>query len=76
MDKSEDEIEFVKDRPGHDRRYDVDWGKIKRELGWEPAHTFDQALEATIAWYTENQKWWQDLKTGAYQKYYETQYGK
>ncbi len=76
MDKDESSIEYVKDRPGHDRRYDVDWSKIKRELGWEPAHTFDQALEATVAWYTENQKWWQDLKTGAYQKYYETQYGK
>ncbi len=76
MDKDQSSIEYVTDRPGHDRRYDVDWSKIRRELGWEPAHTFDQALEATIAWYTENQKWWQDLKTGAYQKYYETQYGK
>jgi len=62
MGKDQEMIEFVKDRPGHDRRYDVDWSKIKTELGWEPRHNFDQALEETIAWYTENQDWWKHVK--------------
>ena len=62
MGKDQEMIEFVKDRPGHDRRYDVDWSKIKTELGWEPRHNFDQALKETIAWYTENQDWWKHVK--------------
>ncbi len=75
MDKDESFIEYVKDRPGHDRRYAVDWSKIERELGWKPEHNFDEWLEKTIRWYKENEKWWKDVKTGAYQKYYKEQYG-
>lgn len=70
MGKGEDMIEYVKDRPGHDRRYAIDWSTIKSELGWEPAYTFDQALEATIKWYQENTQWWKDVKSGEYKDYY------
>ena len=76
MGKGERMIEFVKDRPGHDRRYAVDWGKIHRELGWEPEHDFDDWLERTIRWYKENTKWWQDIRTGEYKEYYDRYYGK
>jgi dTDP-glucose 4,6-dehydratase len=69
MGKDEDMIEYVKDRPGHDRRYAIDWSTIKNELGWEPAYTFDQALEATIKWYQENTQWWKDVKSGEYKDY-------
>lgn len=62
MGKDKTPIEFVKDRPGHDRRYAIDWTKIKRELGWKPRHRFDQALKATIDWYTNNQDWWKKIK--------------
>lgn len=76
MGKDESEIEFVKDRPGHDRRYAIDWSKIKRELGWEPQHTFDEWLEKTIQWYKDNKDWWKKIKSGDYQKYYEENYGR
>ncbi len=62
MNESEDKIEFVKDRPGHDRRYAVDFSKIKNELGWEPLHSFDEWLKETVKWYQENQDWWRKLK--------------
>jgi dTDP-glucose 4,6-dehydratase len=62
MGKGEDMIEYVKDRPGHDRRYAIDWSTIKSELGWEPAFTFDQALDRTVKWYQENESWWKPLK--------------
>jgi dTDP-glucose 4,6-dehydratase len=74
MGKNEGEIEFVKDRPGHDRRYAIDFSKIKNELGWEPMKTFDEWLEKTVNWYKENESWWKDVKSGDYQKYYEKQY--
>jgi len=74
LGKSEGDIEFVKDRPGHDRRYAVDWSKTKNELGWEPQHDFDTWLEKTVEWYKENQSWWRHVKGGEYQKYYEKQY--
>ena len=76
LGKSEGDIEFVKDRPGHDRRYAVDWSKIKNELGWEPQYDFDTWLEKTVEWYKENQSWWRHVKGGEYQKYYEKQYQK
>lgn len=75
MGKDESHIEFVQDRPGHDRKYDVDFSKIKNELGWKPEHSFDEYLEKTIAWYTNNEKWWKDVKNGTYQEYYKKQYG-
>ncbi len=62
MGKGEDVIEFVKDRPGHDRRYAIDWTKIKTELGWEPQHDFDTWLGKTIEWYKSYESWWRPLK--------------
>ena len=75
LGKKEDSIEFVKDRPGHDRRYALDWSKIKNELGWKPMHNFDEWLEKTVQWYKNNQDWWKRVKSGDYQKYYQKQYG-
>jgi dTDP-glucose 4,6-dehydratase len=74
LGKNEDAIEFVKDRPGHDRKYDVDWSKINRELGWKPLHSFDEWLEKTVIWYQENRSWWEHIKSGAYADYYKQQY--
>ncbi len=75
MNKSEDSIEFVKDRPGHDKRYAVDWSKAKKELGYQPQHDLDTYLKKTIDWFINNQDWWQSVKSGDYQKYYKQQYG-
>lgn len=74
MGKDESAIEYVKDRPGHDRRYAIDWSKINRELGWKPKYGFDEYLAMTVDWYTKNNSWWKDIKTGEYLKYYEKQY--
>lgn len=62
---AEDRIEFVKDRPGHDRRYAVDWSKINRELGWQPERSFAEWLGQTVIWYQQNEAWWRPLKTQA-----------
>lgn len=62
MGKSEDMIVFVKDRPGHDRRYAIDWTKINTELGWQPKHDFDTWLGKTIEWYKTHESWWRPLK--------------
>ena len=75
MGKDESCIEFVKDRPGHDRRYAMDWTKIHDELAWAPLHDFDEWLLKTIDWYKEHESWWRRVKTGAYQQYYKKQYG-
>jgi len=61
MDKPEDLIEFVADRPGHDVRYSLDSSKIRNELGWRPRYSFDEALEETVNWYLNNEKWWRPL---------------
>lgn len=74
LDKTEDMIEFVKDRPGHDRRYAIDWSKIKNELGWTPEHSFDVWLEKTVEWYKSHGEWWKHIKSGEYQTYYKKQY--
>ena len=76
LGKSEDSIEYVKDRMGHDRRYALDWSKIKNELGWEPQYSFDEWLEKTVKWYQENEQWWKNVKNGEYKEYYQKQYGK
>jgi len=68
-------ITYVKDRPGHDRRYAIDAGKIKRDLGWEPSYTFDRGIEETIDWYLANQEWVAEVTSGAYRDYYQQQYG-
>lgn len=65
MNLGEDKIEFVPDRPGHDRRYAVDWSKIKQELGWEPQYSFSDWLQNTITWYQNNEPWWRPLKEKA-----------
>ena len=75
LGKDENNLEFVKDRPGHDRRYAIDWSKIKNELGWEPLHDFDTWLAKTVEWYTQNEWWWKDIKAGTYKEYYKKQYG-
>ncbi|MEM1829698.1 MAG: dTDP-glucose 4,6-dehydratase [Thermosphaera sp.] len=63
MGKDESLIEFVDDRPGHDVRYSLDSTKIRRELGWRPKYAFDEALEATVKWYVENEWWWRPIAT-------------
>lgn len=71
---SEQLINYVKDRPGHDLRYAIDATKINQELGWKPSVTFEQGLSQTIDWYLQNQLWLQHVTSGNYKKYYETQY--
>jgi dTDP-glucose 4,6-dehydratase len=66
---------YVTDRLGHDRRYALDASKLCEELDWRPAHHFDGALRATIAWYRENDSWWRHVKSGEYRAYYERMYG-
>jgi len=74
LQKPESLITFVKDRPGHDRRYAMDASKITADLGWEPAHTFKRGIEETIQWYLQNQEWCQRIMTGEYQSYYKKMY--
>jgi dTDP-glucose 4,6-dehydratase len=72
--KSEELIQYVKDRPGHDRRYAIDSTKIRQELGWKPEFTFEEAISKTIDWYLNNKSWWESIINGEYQKYYKNQY--
>ncbi len=72
--ESEKLITYVKDRPGHDRRYAIDANKIKNELGWEPSVTFEEGLSETIDWYLQNEEWLQSVTSGDYQKYYDEMY--
>lgn len=73
---SEKLITYVKDRPGHDRRYAIDATKINKELGWKPSVTFEEGLSQTIDWYLANGEWLAHVTSGAYQHYYEQQYNK
>ncbi|MFB3055895.1 MAG: dTDP-glucose 4,6-dehydratase [Ignavibacteriaceae bacterium] len=75
LGKSEDMIEYVKDRPGHDRRYAIDSTKIEGELGWNPKFNFEAAVSQTTEWYLDNKQWWKKIISGEYQNYYQTQYG-
>jgi dTDP-glucose 4,6-dehydratase len=68
-------IRFVKDRPGHDRRYALDPSLIETELGWQPQETWESGLEKTIEWYRQNTQWLERAKSGAYRDYYREQYG-
>lgn len=68
-------ITYIKDRPGHDRRYAIDAGKINRQLGWTPSVTFEQGLDKTIDWYLENTEWLNRVTSGAYRNYYKEMYG-
>lgn len=74
LNKPESLITYVKDRPGHDRRYAIDSGKIQRTLGWKPAYTFEQGITETIQWYVENKLWWERIISGEYKNYYELMY--
>ena len=74
LGKSEDLIEFVTDRPGHDRRYAIDPTKIHNELGWLPATKFDDGIKKTIDWYLTHKEWWKKIISGEYQNYYKKMY--
>lgn len=76
LGKSEELISYVKDRPGHDRRYAIDNSKITRELGWNPSYTFEEGMDMTIKWYLDNQNWMEDVVSGEYVKYYKEMYSK
>jgi dTDP-glucose 4,6-dehydratase len=69
-----DQITFVTDRPGHDRRYAIDAGKLERELGWKPAETFASGIQKTVAWYLANQAWVADVQSGAYMSWVKQNY--
>jgi dTDP-glucose 4,6-dehydratase len=74
LGKPESLISFVKDRPGHDRRYAMDASKITKELGWRPAYTFEKGIAETIKWYLHHDAWWKRVMTGEYVTYYRKQY--
>lgn len=74
--ESEKLITYIKDRPGHDRRYAIDASKISKELGWKPSVTFEEGLSQTIDWYLENKEWLKHVTSGDYMKYYDLQYSK
>ena len=72
--ESEKLITYVKDRPGHDKRYAIDASKLNQKLGWKPSVTFEEGLEKTVDWYLENEEWLKNVTSGEYQKYYTAQY--
>jgi dTDP-glucose 4,6-dehydratase len=75
LGKPKELMAFVKDRPGHDRRYAIDFSKIKNELGWGPKVTFEEGIKKTIDWYVGNNEWLENVKNGDYQKFYQLNYG-
>jgi dTDP-glucose 4,6-dehydratase len=74
LNKSSDLIQYITDRPGHDRRYAIDFTKIKNELNWEPNYTFEERIGFTIQWYINNSEWMDNVITGEYLNYYEKHY--
>ncbi len=76
LGKEESLIRFVKDRPGHDRRYAIDSTKLRAELGWAPAYSFEDGMAETVAWYLSHRPWTERVLSGAYRRYYETMYGR
>ena len=74
LDKPESLIKYVKDRPGHDRRYAIDPTKIETELGWKPKYNFDTGIAQTIQWYLDNEDWWKHIISGEYQNYFAEMY--
>jgi dTDP-glucose 4,6-dehydratase len=75
LGKGEELIEFVKDRPGHDRRYSVNSTKVRALVGWKPQVSFEDGLARTVAWYRANESWWRKIKDGSYREYYRQMYG-
>ena len=75
LGKPESLIQYVKDRPGHDRRYAMDAGKLMTELHWKPQFDFETALKVTVEWYLAHRTWWERIRSGEYQKYCQTVYG-
>jgi len=75
LGKPESLVAYVKDRPGHDRRYAIDSSKIQHELGWTPSYTFERGIAETIKWYVDNQLWWKRIISGEYKEYYKVLYG-
>ncbi len=73
LEKPRSLIRLVEDRPGHDQRYSMDSTKI-RALGWSPQHDFQSAIEKTVAWYRDNRRWWEKIKSGEYREYYQRMY--
>ena len=69
-------IAYVKDRPGHDRRYAIDPSKVETELGWKAQVEFEEGISSTVDWYLGNKDWWGRILSGEYMKYYEAQYGR
>jgi dTDP-glucose 4,6-dehydratase len=74
--RDESLIEHVTDRPGHDRRYSLASDKLRGELGWEASVRFDEGLQQTVAWFSENEPWWGPIRSGEYREYYERHYGR
>jgi dTDP-glucose 4,6-dehydratase len=74
--RDESLIEYVKDRPGHDRRYSLSSEKLRGDLGWEPQVRFEEGLARTVDWYRENAAWWESIRSGEYRQYYERHYGR
>lgn len=74
LGKGEEQISYVKDRPGHDRRYAIDSSKIMSELGWAPKYQFPEGIEKTIKWYIDNEPWWRKVMSGEYLKYFDKNY--
>lgn len=75
LNKSEDLIQYVTDRPGHDQRYAIDPTKMEKELGWKPIYTFNTGIQETIEWYLTNKDWWQNILSGEYKNYFDKMYG-
>jgi dTDP-glucose 4,6-dehydratase len=75
MDRPASLIKHVEDRPGHDRRYAINWDKIRKDLDWHPEVEFEKGLPATVEWYLANTEWWNAITTGAYREYYKRMYG-
>jgi dTDP-glucose 4,6-dehydratase len=74
LGKPESLINYVKDRPGHDKRYAIDSSKIQKELGWKPTYSFEDGMRRAIQWYLDNKEWWEKIISGEYQQYYEKMY--
>jgi dTDP-glucose 4,6-dehydratase len=75
LGKSDSMIQYVTDRPGHDRRYAIDFSKIQKEIGWKPSYSLEDGLKQTVHWYRDHEDWWRRIKSGAYREFYKRHYG-